>query len=54
MKVILQVLEQNTDGITSFSFFSAEDQSQILYMLERSLPLSYSSVTNNAFHKQSV
>lgn len=53
MKVILQVLEQNTDGITSF-FFSAEDQSQVLYMLERSLPLSYSSVTNNAFHKQSV
>lgn len=54
MKVILQVLGQNTDGITSLSFFSAEDQSQILYTLERSLPLSYSSVTNNAFHKQSV
>lgn len=48
MKVILQVLEQNTDGITSFSFVSAEDQSQVLYMLERSLLLSYSSVTNNA------
>lgn len=28
MKVILQVLEHNTDGITSFSFFSSEDQSQ--------------------------
>lgn len=28
MKVILQVLEQNTDGITSFSFLSSEEQSQ--------------------------
>lgn len=52
IKTILRVFKQNTNRIASFSFFLILKISpRVLYILESSLPLSYSVATSNIFHR---
>lgn len=54
MKVILQVLEQNTNGVTSVFFSSAQDQPQGLAHAGRFLTTELPSVTSNIFFINTV